>query len=60
VKGQDATGKTEIQYIAFKCKKNIFTARMIQHWNRLPREVVESPHLEILKTQLDRVLGNLL
>jgi len=28
--------------------------------NRLPREVVESPSLEIFKTRLDKVLYNLL
>jgi len=29
-------------------------------WHRLPREVVESPSLEIFKTRLDKVLGSLL
>jgi len=28
-----------------------------EHWHRLPREAVESPSLEILKSQLDMVLG---
>ncbi|KFV79539.1 hypothetical protein N308_08364, partial [Struthio camelus australis] len=36
-----------------------FTARVVEHWNRLPREVAESPSSEIFKTQLDMVLSNL-
>jgi len=40
--------------------KNFFTLRVMEHQNRLPREVVESPSLEILKTHLDKVLCSLL
>jgi len=40
--------------------KNFFTLRVMEPWNRLPREVVESPSLEILKTHLDAVLCSLL
>ncbi|KFV79745.1 hypothetical protein N308_04290, partial [Struthio camelus australis] len=39
---------------------NFLTARVTEHWNRLPREAVESPSLEIFKTHLDVILGNLL
>jgi len=41
-------------------RKNFFTLRVTEHWNRLPREAVESPSLEIFKTHLDKVLYSLL
>jgi len=43
-----------------KTRKNFFPLRLMEHWNRLPREVVESPSLEIFKTRLDKVLCSLL
>ena len=34
--------------------------RVTEHWNRLPREAVESFSLEVFKTHLDTFLCNLL
>jgi len=41
-------------------RKNFLPLRVTEPWNRLPREVVESPSLEIFKTSLDNVLCSLL
>ncbi|KFV86286.1 hypothetical protein N308_12385, partial [Struthio camelus australis] len=41
-------------------RKNFFPVRVTDHWNRLPREVVEAPSLEIFKSHLDTILGNVL
>jgi len=43
-----------------KMRKNFFPLRVTEHWNRLPREVVDSASLEIFKTHLDEVQCNLL
>jgi len=41
-------------------KKNFFTVRVTENWNRLPREIVDSPSLDVFKTLRDSYLHNLL
>ncbi|KFV89231.1 hypothetical protein N327_12551, partial [Fulmarus glacialis] len=40
-------------------RKKYFTVKGVSHWNRLPREVVDAPSLEVFKVRLDGVLSNL-
>ncbi|KFP23050.1 hypothetical protein Z169_13324, partial [Egretta garzetta] len=41
-------------------RKKFFTIRVVKHWNRFPREVVEAPSLKTFKARLDGALSNLI
>ena len=41
-------------------RKKFFTIRVMKHWNRLPREVVEAPPLETVKVRLDGALSDVM
>lgn len=59
------TGWEEVTSSCFKealdcvLMKNLLTKRAIKHWNRIPREVVESPYLEVFKRHVDLMLRNI-
>ena len=54
----DRTRGNETLEVPSSIRKHFFTLRVTEHWHRLPREVVESPSLEIFKSHLDTVLGS--
>ncbi|KFZ51610.1 hypothetical protein N321_05636, partial [Antrostomus carolinensis] len=41
-------------------RRKLFTQRVVRHWDRLPREVVDAPSLEAFKARLDVALGSLI
>ncbi|KAK4815693.1 hypothetical protein QYF61_005506 [Mycteria americana] len=41
-------------------RNNFFMLRVVKHWPRFPREVVDAPSLDTFKARLDRALSNLL
>ena len=41
-------------------RKKSFTVRVMSHWNKLPRDVVDVLTLETFRARLDQALGNLI
>ena len=52
--------KLEHRKICTNMHKNFYMVRAMENWNRLPREVVESPSMKIFKTCMDAYLCDLL
>ncbi|KFW69719.1 hypothetical protein AS28_02391, partial [Pygoscelis adeliae] len=52
--------KLKVGRFTLDIKKKFFTTRVVRHWDRLPREVVDAPSLEVFKARLDGALSNLI
>ena len=50
--------KLEHRRFHLNMRRNNFSVRVTEHWNRLPRGIVESSSLETFKTRLDAFLCN--
>ena len=42
-----------------RMRRKFFTQRVVTHWNRLPKKVVNAPSLDAFKIRLDAALGSL-
>jgi len=40
-------------------RKHFFTERAVRHWNRLSKEMVQSPSLEVFKKHVDVALQDM-
>ncbi|KFU92836.1 hypothetical protein M959_08115, partial [Chaetura pelagica] len=51
--------KLEEGRFSLDIRRKFFSVRVVRHWNRFTREVVEAPSLEAFKARLDGALRNL-
>ena len=59
--GQMSTGSCNSDALTLQCviSGGGFSLRVVMHWNRLPKEVVDATSLEVFKARLDVTLGSL-
>ena len=48
--------KLQVKRFRTNIAKNFFTYKVINHWNRLPQEVVDAQSINTFKNRLDRYM----
>ena len=51
---------SSVKRVRLGLRKKPFTVRVVRHWHRLARDVVDAPSLEAFKARLDQALGSLM
>ncbi|KFV98094.1 hypothetical protein N326_03496, partial [Eurypyga helias] len=51
--------KLKVGRFRLDIRKKFFPKRVGRHWDRLPREAVDAPSLEVSKARLDEAWSNL-
>ncbi|KFV91068.1 hypothetical protein N326_06199, partial [Eurypyga helias] len=51
--------KLKVGRFRLEIRKKFFPERVMRHWNRLPREAVDAPSLEVSEARLDEAWSNL-
>ena len=52
--------KVKKEMLRLNRRKKFFTIRLVRHWSKLSREVVDAPSLQTFKVRLDGALSNLI
>ncbi|KFV98097.1 hypothetical protein N326_03499, partial [Eurypyga helias] len=51
--------KLKVGRFRLDIRKKFFPQRVVKHWDRLPRDGVDAPSLEVFKARLDEAWSNL-